>query len=235
MKKYLILNLVSHDKEISTLLFRLPKKFIMYTTGLAPYPTFSEIDSKLKRKLKLIISTNNEKKKYFIKKYNYNWFFVESYGDKIVEFENDKIAKLYFKINYWGKTMDNTDKLPESKLYYFDSGYIFFKNIQGDSASFESIISHLTEDELLIELKNFVNAGGKLILGYYVFKNTIYLDMVWNKHVLKINNPTISFYNRATEILPVVNKNVYRHINQIINLYNQLSESEKLKIELEET
>ena len=112
--------------------------------------------------------------------------------------------------------------------------------------SFKKINEILNEDEIISELKKFVKSGGEVFirLHSFIYDNeravSLSIELKYNKQKIYIDNIPASFYNKLlNENFPIAENNDYfyqdmRACSKVIELYNNLSDEEKLRIELGE-
>lgn len=111
--------------------------------------------------------------------------------------------------------------------------------------TFKKINENLNEDEIIFELKKFTETGGRVFIRFRwlryekgELKMSLCIELKYGVQRLYINDIDICFYNKLLkENFPIAENNncLYQDMkscSKLIEFYNNLSDEEKLRIEL---
>lgn len=113
------------------------------------------------------------------------------------------------------------------------------------NTTFKKINENLNEDEIIFELKKFIETGGSVFIRFRWLRYekdelemSLCIELKYGVQRLYINDIGICFYNKLLkENFPIAENNNYlyqdiKSCSKLIEFYNNLSDEEKLRIEL---
>lgn len=134
------------------------------------------------------------------------------------------------------------DNFPKNNLYELnEDGYLLWKNFDLTYVPFDLINLNVTENDIINNLKDFINAGGIIRISLNEnakLRLTLTLPSHYIDNSIHLTEVPIEFYNTLNLNNIIIDKTMLydtiRYSKQVLKVYEKFSDEEKLKIELGE-